>query len=203
MTTKHTNWRLQGSYFETCNCMTSCPCVWHQPPSEGDCKLLAAWHIDSGHFDETRLDGINVALACYAPELMINGRWKAALYLDETANQQQTDALTLIFSGQAGGHLKVLMSFVEEVWGIKKVAMVYGEENELRSLVIPGIAEAEIQSIHGISGNRAYIENPPLCVVPSHPSIVAKSNHYQYEDYGQSWLFSNRNGFHSEFVYQP
>ncbi|MEK6736727.1 MAG: DUF1326 domain-containing protein, partial [Pseudomonadota bacterium] len=39
-TTNH--WSLQGSYFEACNCETACPCVWLQPPSEGNCKLLVA-----------------------------------------------------------------------------------------------------------------------------------------------------------------
>ena len=45
------NWILQGSYFETCNCEIACPCVWLQPPTTGDCKLLVAWHIDQGHLD--------------------------------------------------------------------------------------------------------------------------------------------------------
>jgi hypothetical protein len=32
-------------------------------------------------------------------------KWKVALYVDELANHGQQDALTQIFSGQAGGHL--------------------------------------------------------------------------------------------------
>jgi len=27
------SWILQGSYFETCNCDTACPCVWMQAPT--------------------------------------------------------------------------------------------------------------------------------------------------------------------------
>jgi len=42
------NWILKGSYFESCNCETACPCVWFKEPTEGDCKLLIAWHIDTG-----------------------------------------------------------------------------------------------------------------------------------------------------------
>src|SRR4051794_35848564 len=41
------DWSLNGSYFETCNCETSCPCIWLQPPSEGNCTLLMGWHIES------------------------------------------------------------------------------------------------------------------------------------------------------------
>ena len=79
MNTKQIDWRLQGRYFETCNCQVACPCVWLQPPSEGECKLLVAWHIEAGHLDDVRLDGLNVALACHAAENMINGGWSAAL----------------------------------------------------------------------------------------------------------------------------
>lgn len=197
------DWRLEGRYFETCNCEVACPCVWLQPPSEGDCKLLVAWHIDTGHLENVRLDGLNVALACHAADNMIKGGWRAALYIDERADGAQTEAIQTIFTGQVGGHLQVLLGFVGEVWGIKQVAMDYQENGDSRSLSIPGIAEAEIQSIQGITGGEAYISNPPLCVVTSHASTVAKSKRFTYQDYGQAWVFSERNGYHSAFVYQP
>jgi len=39
--------------------------------------------------------------------------------------------------------------------------------------------------------------------VTSHPTIVAKSKNYQYQDYDKNWQFSERNGYFSEFTYQP
>ncbi|WP_020157245.1 MULTISPECIES: DUF1326 domain-containing protein [Methylobacter] len=197
------NWSLQGDYFETCNCETSCPCVWLQPPTEGDCKLLVAWHIDQGQLDGQSLDGLNVALACYAPGLMIDGGWQAALYVDERASDSQSDAIVQIFSGQQGGHPAVLMSFVGEVLGVKKVKIDYQGQGISRQLTIPGIAQAEIESIAGISGGPATINNPPLCVVTSHPSIVSRSKQYRYQDYDKDWTFSGRNGYFSAFTYTP
>ena len=196
-------WQLQGSYFETCNCETACPCVWLQSPSEGDCKLLVAWHIETGHFEQQNLDNLNIALACYSPGQMTEGNWQAALYIDERADDAQFDAITQIFSGQQGGHLAILMSFVGEVLGIKKVKIDYREEGKKRFMSIPGIAQAEIESIQGITGAESSISNPPLCVVTSHPSTVAKSKHYQYQDFDKNWQFSERNGYYSPFVYQP
>ncbi|MDD2738601.1 MAG: DUF1326 domain-containing protein [Methylomonas lenta] len=203
MNTSLPDWRLQGRYFETCNCEVSCPRIWLQPPTEGECKLLVAWHIDNGHLEDTRMDGLNVALACHAPGNRIKGGWSAALYLDANANSQQIEALIRIFTGMVGGHLSDLLGFVGKVWGIKQVVMNYSEADDSRHLSIPGIAEAEIQSISGIRGGEAQIENPPLCVVTSHPAIVAKSKQFSYNDYGQNWAFSERNGYHSEFVYHP
>ncbi|WP_419631194.1 DUF1326 domain-containing protein [Thiolapillus sp.] len=130
---KDTNdWRLEGSYFEACNCETACPCVWFNAPSEGDCKLLVAWHIDKGHFQQLQLDDLNIALACYSPGHMREGNWQAALYVDARSNAAQFDAITQIFSGQSGGHLAVLMSFVGEVLGIKKVPIDYQEHDDNR-----------------------------------------------------------------------
>ncbi|NOR71791.1 MAG: DUF1326 domain-containing protein [Methylomarinum sp.] len=201
--TEQISWKLQGSYFETCNCETACPCVWLQAPSEGDCKLLVAWHIESGHFGNQTLENLNVALACYAPGDMKEGNWQAALYIDERADDAQVDAITQIFSGQQGGHLAILMSFVSDVLGIQKVKIDYKEEGNKRFMSIPGIAQAEIESIKGITGAESTISNPPLCVVSSHPSTVAKSNQYQYQDYDKNWQFSERNGYYSPFTYQP
>jgi len=197
------NWIVQGSYFETCNCETACPCIWLQAPTNGDCKLLVAWHIEQGHLDELSLDGLNVALACYSPGQMTDGNWQAALYVDERADDSQMDAIVQIFSGRQGGHPAVLMSFVGEVLGVKKVKIDYLEQGNSRSVVIPGIAQAEIESIQGITGGLATINTPPLCVVTSHPTAVGKSKNYQYKDYDKDWAFSERNAFFSDFVYQP
>ncbi len=201
--TQNPDWRLQGSYFETCNCVTACPCVWLQPPSEGNCKLLVAWHIDHGFLGRVNIDNLNVALACYAPGHMKDGGWQASLYIDERADTGQSDAITRIFSGQQGGHPAILMSFVSEVTGIRKVKIDYQEEGNRRRLSIPGVAQAEIEAIQGITGETATINNPPLCVVSSHPSTVAKSLQYRYQDYDKQWEFNDRNGYYSPFNYQP
>jgi len=202
MTDKN-NWKLQGSYFETCNCEVSCPCIWLQSPSEGDCKLLVAWHIERGYLAHQALDNLNVAMACYAPGNMKDGGWQVALYIDERASKNQLDAIVQIFSGQYGGHLAILMSFVSNIAGVQQVRIDYQEYENKRSVSIPDIAQAEIESIQGITGTYPEISNPPLCVVSSHPSVVANCNHYLYQDYQYSWQFSDRNGYYSPFIYQP
>lgn len=196
------NWILQGSYFETCNCTTAYPCVWLQPPTEGDCKLLVAWHIKYGHLDEHILDGLNVAMACDSPAHIKEGNWQAALYVDDYANDEQFNAIVQIFSGQQGGHPSILMSFVGDVLGMKKVKIEYQQDNNRCVMMTPDIAQAEIESIQGLR-EQATINNLPRCVVTRHPSIVAKSKNYRYRDYNKNGQFSNKNGYFSAFVYQP
>jgi len=161
-----------------------------------------AWHIDTGQFANDILDSLNVALACYAPGHMQAGHWQAALYIDERADDVQFDAITQIFSGKQGGHLEILMGFVSEIFGIKKVRIDYREDGTKRFVSIPDIAQAEIEAIQGMTGALSSITNPPLCIVSSHSSTVAKSKQYHYSDFSKRWQFSDRNGYYSKFVYQ-
>ena len=39
---------VSGTYFESCNCYAPCTCVCLSPPSDGDCAVLLAWHIEQG-----------------------------------------------------------------------------------------------------------------------------------------------------------
>src|SRR5262245_28215259 len=126
-----TSWKIAGFYFESCNCDVACPCIFLSPPTSRDCTLLVAWHIEQGRFGQIDLDGLNSVLAVYSPDgHMLDVKWKVALYVDERANQDQRDALTLIFSGQAGGHLASLGALIGEVLGVKAAPIEYHSEGK-------------------------------------------------------------------------
>jgi hypothetical protein len=197
-----TQWNLNGTYFETCNCEAACPCVFLSPPTEGECTVLVAWHIDKGKFGDVALDGLNVALAVHSPGHMLHTKWKAAAYFDERANEAQNDALHAIFSGKAGGHPEVLASFIGEIVGAKSVAMRYESDGKHASLTIPGVAEAEIEAVEGQGGAPVTVANHPLCIAPGEPATVAHSKKLRFNDFGMDWALSGRTGFLSPFVYQ-
>jgi hypothetical protein len=195
-------WSAAGSYFETCNCEVACPCVFLSPPTTGKCGVLIAWHIDAGRFGNLKLDGLNVALAVDSPGPMTQVKWNVALYLDSRATPEQSDALTKIFSGQAGGHPAVLASFIGQVLGVKSAAIDYQAAEKRRSLKITGVAEAEIDSLQGPGAADTLITNNPLAVAPGHPAVVARSKKLSFHDLGLDWELSNKNGFYSPFNYQ-
>lgn len=196
------SWNLAGTYLETCNCQVACPCVFLSPPSMGHCTVLVGWHVDHGQFNDVPLDNLNVALAVRSPGNMIQGNWQAALYVDERATAEQNNALMQIFTGQAGGHPAMLVSFVTQFLGAKTVPIEYKAEGKRRSLRIPGVAEAEIEALSGQDGSEATISGHPLCIAPGHPAVVAKSKRLSYRDYDFHWEISDRNGFYSAFAYQ-
>jgi hypothetical protein len=201
-------WHLKGTYFETCNCDLACPCVFLGRPTQGECRVLVAWHIDRGSDGDQGKDGkvdlagLNVAMAIHSPGHMMQTRWRAALYLDERARPAQKDSLTRIFAGQAGGHLEPLASFVGDVLGVASVEMEYRAQGKTRSLSIPGIASAQIEAMGGQGGGDVTIGGHPLCIAPGKPAVVAKSKRLEYSDHDMTWSISDATGFSSRFAYR-
>jgi hypothetical protein len=164
--------------------------------------VLLAWHIDQGRFAETDLGGLNAVLAARSPGHMLEGNWKVALYVDERADKSQQDALTQIFSGQAGGHLSALVPLIGEVLGVKAAAIEYLSEGKRRTLRVGDVADAEIEALPGQEGNDVTVANVPFAAVPGVPLAVAKSKQMRFSDYGLKWEVSNKNGYFAPFAYQ-
>jgi hypothetical protein len=195
-------WQVRGTYFEACNCQIPCPCNFTNAPTEGECKVVVAWHVDQGRYGTVDLAGLNAALFACAPGHMMETKWQVALYTDERASQEQAVALGTIFSGQAGGHLAALGPLIGEVLGVKAVPIEYQAEGTKRSMRIGTIAEAEIEAMTGQGERLVEVHNVPFTVVPDVPMVVSKSSRYRYNDYGHSVDISDRNGYYSPFAYQ-
>lgn len=195
-------WKVEGDYFENCNCDVMCPCVFTSDPTKGYCDLGAAWHIDRGQFDGARLDGLNVALVVHSPANMTKGNWEVALYTDKRANVQQAEALGKIFSGQAGGVPAALTPLIGKVLGVKQVPIEFKVQGKIRSMRVPGVLEMEVAPAKGGDPNQdPYLVNPPLTVVPQSPMYVAVSRKGTYSDYGKRWDNAGKNGFFAKFTY--
>ena len=195
-------WNLAGTYFEACNCDVACPCVFTSDPTNDDCTVLIAWHIERGKYEGTALDGLNVALAAYAPGNMLKVKWNVALYLDAKANVAQRDALTKIFGGQAGGEPSALSPLIGKILGVKHVPITYQAEGKERSMKIPNVAEMEITALEGQGGRLVTLENPPLTAVPNQIAVVSKSRKLTFHDHGMNWDITGKNGFYSPFNFK-
>ena len=195
------SWKLEGTYFESCNCEAACPCVFLSKPTEDECDVLVAWHIDKGKFEDVALDGLNVAFAVRSPGHMGQVKWEAAVYLDQRADAKQKDALTKIFAGQAGGHPARLASHVGKILGLASTPIDYQAKGKQRSLKIPNVAEVSIEAIEGQGGAEVTIGSHPLCIAPGNPAVTARSKKLSYKDHGLSWEISGKSGFYSPFQY--
>jgi len=205
LTSPSNAWKLEGDYFEACNCDTVCPCVFLGDPDQGECDVIVAWHIQTGHFDKTPLDGLSVVAVFHAPGNMFTGpKWNAALYLDEKASKEQADALGKIYSGQAGGFFSVVAGLIGELAGIRSVPIKFEMDGKKRRLHVPSAIELSIEGIDGADKDKATtISNAPMLVAPGFAAVVSKSTKNSYNDHGMKWDNSGKNGFYSRFAYSP
>jgi hypothetical protein len=193
------NWELKGDYFEACNCELACPCVFLSPPTGDDCTVLLAWHVEKGNFGETKLNGLNAALAVYSPGNMQKVKWKAALYLDSKADKAQADGLGQIFGGKFGGFPAALGPYIGEMLGAKSLPISYEAAGSRHSLNIPKVADLQVEDVTGPDGGRISIQNAPF----GNPLLyLAKSKKFSFTDYGMNWRISDKNSFHSPFTWK-
>lgn len=197
-------WTLDGTYMEACTCETPCPCTMLNDPTEGTCTAVVAWHVDEGHFNGTPLDDLNVVVALHTPGNMADGDWSAAVYLDDRANSEQQDALTAIFSGQAGGHPAHLAELISDVRGIRAVPLTFdtdGKKGRIRIGEVGEIGCADAEAVEGQNGAAPTIENHPLAVAPGYPAVVAKASRAHFDAHGIAFDVADRSALLSPFSY--
>ena len=198
-------WELSGDYFENCNCSVVCPCLVSKNapltsrPTEGVCDVAFIFHIENGKYDGTALDGLNVALAVHAPGPMTEGNWSVAAYIDQRANDKQTEALGAIFSGAAGGPIAQLAPLIGKNLGVKKAPIAYKIDGKIRSGEIPGLLSMSVRPLESLLGGEEIWISPGL---PANPSKIALAvgrdgSTFTDQDQGQRWDNSGRNGFYA------
>jgi hypothetical protein len=103
-----TEWRIEGTYLEACNCEAICPCRTiggksGGRSSYGECIGALSWRIEAGGDAGVDLSGLGVVIACRYHDDEPGSPWSYVLYLDERADPAQAAALEEIFTGRRGG----------------------------------------------------------------------------------------------------
>jgi hypothetical protein len=193
-------WSLSGDYFENCNCSVTCPCVISSAPpltsrpTEGDCHVAFFYHINQGLYGDVKLDGLNAVVCASSQGPMGSGNWTSAAYLDDRADEKQTEALGAIFGGTAGGPMAALTPLIGKSLGAKKAPIAFKIDGKVRSGVIPGVASMSVRPLQSLAGSEEmwvsgiYAEKVVLAVGRDNSTFA---------DHGLRWDNSGRNGFYS------
>jgi len=161
-------WEASGDWFDVCSCNIPCPCEFAQAPTNGECEGVIAYHIKNGYYGNTPVDGLNVLGLTYFKGNIWAGETKlsGAFFFDERANQQQRDALQMIFTGRAGGFMAELAELIGDVRGIDYAPIKFEVADDLSywSAEIPGKVVAKAEALSGPMtppGKRVQTLNPP------------------------------------------
>ena len=104
------NWNMKADYVETCNCDYGCPCNLSGFPTYGKCQVLLLFHIRSGSYGSTKLDGVDFILAQSWPKAIHEGNGTVLLLITNKVNEEQRKAIIQIVSGQAKGECFALFA---------------------------------------------------------------------------------------------
>lgn len=192
---------VRGDYFETCNCDVSCNCIWLGPATQDACDLLLAWHVTQGDKDGVDLSGLNAVMAVHTSKQMTDGNWKVALYLDDRATPEQSEALGAVFSGAAGGHLAAVAPLIGEVSGVAPASISFERNGTSLKATAGDVLSMESEAVAGMDGSTPpLITNPTLGVVPQ-PVIQARAVDSHYHGHWDA-EFSGTNSFVTDFAYE-
>ncbi|HSR71654.1 MAG TPA: DUF1326 domain-containing protein [Kiloniellales bacterium] len=191
---------------ETCNCDFICPCIVTNltgQPTEGDCKAAIAMRIDKGEKDGVSLDGLAFIILAYSPGPMAEGNLKVGLIVDDSANDEQTRAITEIATGQVGGPMAALAPLVGEMAGVERRPISFeieGFDRAVKAGELIGQALTGVPSMVA-EGEPIYIDNTGH---PAAPRLaLANATRTHFHAFGIDWDDASgaRNGHYAPFAW--
>jgi hypothetical protein len=200
-------WRFSGDYFENCSCNIVCPCLvsaappLSSRPTAGHCDVLAVFHVDKGRYGDVTLDGLNVALAIHTPGPMGEGNWAVGAYIDERANDKQTEALGAIFTGAAGGPMAAFAPLIAKNLGAKKVPIKYQVNGKSRSAEIPGVLHLAVDPLPTLHPSGEMWANTGHPISPDKLAFAVGAKGSTFTDHGMRWDNSGKNGHYAPITW--
>jgi hypothetical protein len=91
------------------------------------------------------VSGLTVAVLADTPQVMADGNWRVGVFMDEDANEEQTNKLAALFSGQLGGPMEALSGLNGENLGVEVAPIEYEDEGRRHQVRIGEFAEIEIE----------------------------------------------------------
>jgi hypothetical protein len=157
---------------------------------------------------KTVLDGLNVLGIGSFTGNFWTGQVKDAVmgfFIDERANEQQRDALQMIFSGNAGGFIAKFVKLVGEIRGIEFALTKFEIADDLSfwSAEIPGKIAAKAEALTGAitpPGKRVQTINAPGSETgPGTTATWGKAITDEVNAMGFKWEWNCRSSKHIPF----
>ncbi len=197
-------WRVEGTYFENCNCDMVCPCSTSGLTSPGDydrCRVALAFHVGSGDVDGVDVSGLTVAVVADAPPLMSEGNWRMGMFMDAAASQEQAEALGAVFSGQRGGPMEGLAPLIGEMLGMEVAQIEYTDDGRRHRVRIGDAINIEVEDFVSPldpTGNGVKVSGIGF---PADTLSAGRATTSRVNAFGLDWSNEGRNAFSAPFAW--
>jgi hypothetical protein len=196
-------YHLEGRLLEVCNCRVLCPCWIGEDPDFGTCDTIVAWRFDKGTIDGVDVAGRTIALIAHVPGNILQGNWRAAVYLDDKVTPQQEDAILKVYTGKLGGPVADLVQLIGEVVSVEKVPITFDVQGGKGTIKLGDAGYAELEPYKSASGATTTLTDTVFSTVPGAPVFVGKSPRYRSknEKLGIDLDIKGHNALQSTFVF--
>ncbi len=199
-------WWAEGELFEGCNCNLLCPChiSFRQRPTNGYCYAIWGASFDGGRFGDVDLAGLGAVIFVHSPgPTMADGDWTSVLYIDESATDDQAEALRAIFSGDAGGPWEILGQFFRDgkLATVRRVPLEITIDARSRTVRASDRVLLEVKAIRGADEEGTATITNLRNVIHGSVHTLARSNQ-TIRDEMLSWDEQGKHGLYSRFRWE-
>ncbi|WP_339102602.1 DUF1326 domain-containing protein [Haloterrigena salinisoli] len=194
-------WTITGDYVEACNCDVACQCVWMESPDDDVCTVSLAWHIEEGRYGDIDLSGVDVGMlistdegVMFAPET----EWDIVLLIDETADDDQREALEDIYSGRAGGIWAPVADTHVRSADVATVPISFSRDGSDFSVEIGDAVEMDASGAVGFNEEVGTISPHPLTESTEVQTGKSTTATVSYDDQF-TWDVSGNNAYLGDF----
>ncbi len=196
-------WRVEGTYFENCSCDMVCPCTTSGlsiPADTEQCRVLLAFHIDSGDVDGVDVGNLSVAVLADTPQLMSDGNWRVGVFMDAAASQEQADKLGALFSGQIGGPMAMLAPLIGEMMGVEAAPIEYVDNDRRHSVKIGDFVDIEVEDFVPPLNPEGEVSKLTGMFHPANSTLtIAQATRSRINAFGLELSHEGKNGHSAPF----
>ncbi len=196
-------WNLDGTFYENCSCDAICPCTWsnmERVATNDDCRVAMLFQIDSGSVEGLDVSGNTCVMVALTPAMMPEGNWKVGLIVSDNASDEQTEALTRVFSGALGGPPANLAPLIGEFLGVEKRPVTITSDGNRHHIVISDAIDYQLTKHLSPEGGQVQLTN--IGVHPAGPTLgIAHVDAASNDAFGISWSGDGLSGFSNPFAW--
>lgn len=197
-------WKIEGTYFENCNCDMVCPCSTSglSAPADHDrCHVVLAFHVGSGQVDDVDVSGLTIAVVGDAPQLMSEGGWRMGLFVDAAASPEQAEGLGAVFSGQRGGPMEGLAPLIGEMLGMESARIEYIDDGLSHRVKIGDAIDIAVEDFVSPLDSTGKGVRVSGIGFPADTLAAGTATRSRVNAFGLTWDNEGKNAFSAPFAW--
>jgi hypothetical protein len=164
-----------------------------------------AFEVGRGTFGSVALDGLGFVVLGFTPGEMAKGDWSVGLITDERATTEQSEAITSIASGAAGGPMAALSGLIGRFLGVRSAAIRFDRDGAKWSVKAADFVDMAAEGARGLNPDAS---EPLHLDHTGHPAAdrfaLARAARSRVQAFGLQWedTSGTNNGQYAPFAWR-